>query len=67
MKNFYLGKILFFNNQGWVIVVINYYIARRNKLFVKYKKSKVFKKLFKAFRLNYELYTFKVDKYKYKF
>lgn len=67
MKNFYLGKILFFNNQGWVIVVINYFNARRNKLFIKYKKTKMFKKLFKSFRFNYHYYSIKLDSYKFKF
>lgn len=67
MKNFYLGKILFFNNQGWVIVIINYFMSRRNKLFAKYKKTKNFKKLFKLFRLNYECSPAKIDKYKFKF
>lgn len=67
IKNFYLGKILFFNNQGWVIIVVNYFMSRRNKLFMKYKKTKNFKKLFKIFRYNYECATFNIDKYKFKF
>lgn len=67
IKNFYLGKILFFNNQGWVVVVINYFMSRRNKLFMKYKKTKNFKKLFKIFRHNYEFASFNIDKYKFKF
>lgn len=67
IKNFYLGKILFFNNQGWVIIVVNYFMSRRNKLFMKYKKTKNFKKLFKIFRYNYEYATFNIDKYKFKF
>lgn len=67
MKNFYLGKILFFNNQGWVVVVINYFMSRRNKLFMKYKKTKNFKKLFKIFRFNFEQSISNLDKYKFKF
>lgn len=67
MKGFYLGKILFLNNQGWVIILINYFMVRRNKLFVKYKKAKNFKKLFKLFKFNYEDQLLKINKYKFKF
>jgi len=67
MRNFYLGKILFFNNQGWIIILINYFNSKRGKLYQKYKNSKVFKKLFKSLRFNTLKYTYKLDKYKYKF
>ena len=67
MKTFYLGKILFLSNQGWIVAVINYYISRRNKLFIKFKKTKNFKKLFKIFRYNYFYISNRVDKYKFKF
>nr|YP_740809.1 ribosomal protein S3 [Tetrahymena pigmentosa]ABI51718.1 ribosomal protein S3 [Tetrahymena pigmentosa] len=67
MRNFYLGKILFFNNQGWIIILINYFNSKRGKLYQKYKNSKVFKKLFKSLRFNTLRYTYKLDKYKYKF
>lgn len=42
-------------------------MSRRNKLFMKYKKTKNFKKLFKIFRYNYESATTNLDKYKFKF
>lgn len=67
MRNFYLGKILFLNNQGWVIILINYFNSNRIKLYQKYKNSKVFKKLFKSLRFNSFKYSYKIDKYKYKF
>lgn len=67
MKGFYLGKILFLCNQGWVIVLINYFMVRRNKLFIKYKKAKNFKKLFKMFRINFDESSPRLNKYKYKF
>lgn len=67
MKNFYLGKILFLKSQGWVIVLVNYFTSRRSKLYKKYRNSKVFKKLFKSVRFNIFKYTYKMDKYKYKF
>lgn len=67
MRNFYLGKILFFNNQGWVIIVINYFTSRRNRLYSKYKNCKGFRKLFQTFRLNYFTHNLTVSQYKYKF
>nr|NP_049572.1 ribosomal protein S3 [Tetrahymena pyriformis]AAD41917.1 ribosomal protein S3 [Tetrahymena pyriformis] len=67
MRNFYLGKILFLKSQGWVIVLINYYSSRKNKLYFKYKSSKVFKKLFKSFRFNIFKCNSKIDNYKFKF
>jgi len=67
MKGFYLGKILFLSNQGWTIALINYFMVRRNKLFIKYKKAKNFKKLFKLFRLNYDVLNPQINKYKFKF
>lgn len=67
MKNFYLGKILFLSNQGWVLVLVNYFMARKNRLFVKYKKAKNFKKLFYLFKLNFEESIPLMNKYKFKF
>lgn len=67
MRNFYLGKILFYKNQSWVIVVVNYFTSRRIKLYYKYKSSKVFKKLFKMLRFNMFKHINKIDKYKFKF
>lgn len=67
MRNFYLGKILFYKNQNWVIAVINYFTSRRIKLFYKYKSSKVFKKLFKVLRFNMFRHINKIDRYKFKF
>lgn len=67
MRNFYLGKILFLKSQGWVIVLINFYSSRKNKLYFKYKSSKVFKKLFKSFRFNIFKRNSKIDNYKFKF
>lgn len=66
-KNFYLGKILFLSNQGWVIVSISYFNARRNKLYFKYKSSKTFKRLFKAYRFNISNRKHKLERYKFKF
>lgn len=66
-KNFYLGKILFLSNQGWVIVSISYFNARRNKLYFKYKSSKTFKRLFKSYRFNISKRTHKLERYKFKF
>lgn len=68
MKNFYLGKILFLKSQGWVIVLINFYNSRRNKLYYGKIPPKRFKKLFKSYRKNIENYTKNnFDKYKFKF
>jgi len=67
MRNFYLGKILFYNNQGWTIVIINYCSTKRLKLFKKYKNSKLFNKLFKTYRFDYFNYKFKRNNYKFKF
>ena len=67
LRGFYFGKILFFSNQGWTIVLVNYFMTRRNKLFIKYKKAKNFKKLFKLFKISYELSALKINEYKFKF
>nr|YP_740720.1 ribosomal protein S3 [Tetrahymena malaccensis]ABI51629.1 ribosomal protein S3 [Tetrahymena malaccensis] len=67
MRHFYLGKILFLKYQGWVLVLINYYCSRRNKLYTNYKSFKAFKKIAKSFRAGITTYTYKMDKYKFKF
>jgi len=58
---------LFYSNQGWTIVVINYCSTKRLKLFKKYKSSKLFNKLFKIYRYDYFNYKVKRESYKFKF
>lgn len=67
MKNFYLGKIFILNNQGWLIILINYYVSKRYKLLTKYDEIFFFKKLFKSFRVNMYKYKQKNYSYNYKF
>lgn len=67
MRSFYLGKILFLKNQGWIIVLINYFTVRRNKVYYRYRKFKGFRKLVRSYRFNPFLQKFKIDNYKFKF
>lgn len=67
MRDFYLGKILILNNQGWVIILVNYYVSRRCSLRIFYEDATIFKDLFKTFRSNNLTGNYVYNKYKFKF
>ena len=66
-RNFYLGKILIFNNQGWVLILINYFITRRYKVLPRFENVILFKKLLKSFKKNELKRRCKIDTYKFIF
>lgn len=67
MRHFYLGKVIIFKQQGWVIFVINYFMTKRKKNYIKFNKSSKFRKLLRDYRNNYQSFKFHKEYYKYKF
>lgn len=67
MRDFYLGKVLIFNNQGWFIILINYYVSRRCKILLKYDDTGSFKLLFKVLKSNKLEKNLKKRNFKFKF
>lgn len=52
LKYYYLGKILILLNQGWVIILVNFFTAKKKKLIHKYELNRFDKVYLKRFYKN---------------
>jgi hypothetical protein len=65
LKYFYLGKILILQNQGWVIILINYFISKKRTLLRRYDNSVFYRNFLKRFYRN--IYNTNIHNNKYFF
>lgn len=69
LKHFFLGKILILQNQGWTLILVNYYITKRRNIYPRYDDIPYGRRLFKSFRKNIKLFKYRyrpnIMKYKY--